>query len=74
MDWRMAPDDNMAHELIRQRIVQLHREAADERLAREARSVARAAQGTLRIRLGHALESFGHALESFGAAVAGEPH
>ena len=66
MDWQMAHDDNVAYAVIRHRIAQLHTEAADGRLAREAGSVARPAQGTLRIRLGHALESF-------GAAVAGEP-
>jgi hypothetical protein len=66
MDWQMAHDDNVAQGVIRQRIAQLHSEAADERLARDARTVARSAQGTLRVRLGHTLESF-------GAAVAGEP-
>ena len=66
MDWQMAHDHNLANEVIHQRIAQLQIEAADERLAREARAVARPSQGTLRIRLGHALEAF-------GAAVAGEP-
>jgi len=48
------------------RVTELLAEAADERLAREAKTGPRTTPGAVRVRLGHALVAV-------GAAVAGEP-
>jgi hypothetical protein len=54
--------DGVAHD----RVTELLAEAADERLAREAKTGPRTTPGAVRVRLGHALVAV-------GAAVAGEP-
>ncbi|MGO9180501.1 MAG: hypothetical protein ACLQHS_14755 [Candidatus Limnocylindrales bacterium] len=66
MDRQPAHSNTQKNGVAHDRITELLAEAADARLAREAKTGPRTTSGALRVRLGHALVAV-------GAAVAGEP-
>ena len=66
MDRQPTHGNTQKNGVAHDRVTELLAEAADERLAREAKTGPRTPSGAVRVRLGHALVAV-------GAAVAGEP-